>query len=252
MDENRMNRDETMGVDLQRLLRALLSKSWMIALTSVLCVVLVLLGTFFLVTPKYESAAMFYVNNSAFSVGDAALSISSGDLSTSRNLVDSYIVILNTRETLNDVIDYAGVNQSYASLKEMIHAGAVNETEIFKVTVTSPDPNEAEQVANAIAYILPKRIGTIIDGTSAKVVDAAVVPTRPSSPNYITNAIVGFLLGFVASVGAIAMLEIFDVSIRTEEDVAQCCPHPILASVPDMERIILTRSTIRMHWLALI
>lgn len=234
MDENKMNRDEAMGVDFERLVSALLSKSWMIALVSIACVVLVLLGTVFLVTPQYESAAMFYVNNSSFSVGDASLSISSGDLSTSRNLVDSYIVILNTRETLNDVIDYAGVNRSYASLKEMIRAGAVNETEIFKVTVTSPDPNEAERLANAIAYILPKRIGTIIDGTSAKVVDAAVVPIRPSSPNYVTNAIVGFLLGLVASVGAIAMREIFDVSIRTEEDVAQCCPHPILASVPDM------------------
>ena len=234
MDENRMNRDEAMGVDFQRLVRALLNKSWMIMLTSVLCVVLVLLGTFFLVTPQYEATAMFYVNNSSFSVGDASLSISSGDLSTSRNLVDSYIVILNTRETLNDVIDYAGANRSYSELKEMIQAGAVSETEIFRVTVTSPDPNEAEKLANAIAYILPKRIGTIIDGTSAKVVDAAVVPMRPSSPNYTTNAIVGFLLGFVMSVGVIALREIFDITIRTEEDVAQSCGHPILASVPDM------------------
>jgi capsular exopolysaccharide synthesis family protein len=167
-------------------------------------------------------------------VGDASLSISSGDLSTSRNLVDSYIVILNTRETLNDVIDYAGVNRSYSDLKNMISAGAVNETEIFKVSVTSPDPSEAEQIANAIAYILPKRIGTIIDGTSAKVVEAAVVPSSPSSPSYVKNTVLGFLLGFVLSVGIVALREIFDVTIRTEEDVTLSCAHPILASVPDM------------------
>jgi len=87
-------------VDFGRVFRAVLSKVWLVAVISVLCAAMVFAGTVFLITPTYESAAMFYVNNSNLSLGDASLSISSGDLSTSRNLVDSYIVILNTRETL--------------------------------------------------------------------------------------------------------------------------------------------------------
>ena len=233
--EEKFHEEQSGGsVDLQRLLGALVNKTWLIVLTSVLCAVLVLLVTFFFVTPEYEAAAMFYVNNSNLSLGDATVSISSGDLTTSRNLVDSYIVILNTRETLVDVIDYAEVSCTYRELREMITSSAVNETEIFQVTVTSTDPQEAERIANAIAYILPKRIGTIIDGTSAKVVDSAIVPTVPSSPNYIMNAIVGFLLGFVLIIGVIALQEIFNVTIRTEEDLSRSCRHPILAAVPDM------------------
>lgn len=228
------NRSDTRGVDLQRLIRVLLGKAWLIGLVSVACAVVVLLGSIFLITPKYESAAMFYVNNSNLSLGDASVSISSGDLSTSRNLVDSYIVILNTRETLNDVIDYAGVDRTYPELKEMIKSAAVNETEIFEVTVTSPDPQEAQRIANAIAYILPKRISTIIDGTSAKVADAAVIPAKPSSPNYTVNTLVGFLIALVLSVGIITVREIYDITIQTENDINQCCRHPILVSVPDM------------------
>ena len=234
MNENTFQKNDEIEIDLGRVLRAVLNRAWMVAIVTVLCVVITFAGTFFFITPQYEASAKFYVNNSSLSVGDASFSISSGDLSTSRNLVDSYIVILNTRETLNDVIDYAGVNRSYREVRDMITAAAVNETEIFEVAVTSPDPNEAEQIANAIAYILPKRIGTIIDGTSAKVVEAAVVPSSPSSPSYVKNTIVGFLLGFVMSVGLIALREIFDITIRTEEDVTQSCKHPILASVPDM------------------
>jgi len=207
---------------------------WLVAVISVLCAAMVFAGTVFLITPTYESAAMFYVNNSNLSLGDASLSISSGDLSTSRNLVDSYIVILNTRETLVDVIDYAGVSRTYTELSSMLTAAAVNETEIFRVTVSSPDPYEAEKIADAIAHILPKRIGTIIDGTSAKVVDAAIVPTRPSSPNYVTNTVIGFLIGLIISIGAIALREIFDTTIRAEEDISDNCKYPILVSVPDM------------------
>jgi capsular exopolysaccharide synthesis family protein len=233
MEENKKNRDG-LEIDLGRLLRALLSRAWMIAIVSVLCAVLTVIGTILFVTPKYESAAMFYVNNNNLSFGDTSVSIDSGDLSTSRNLVDSYIVILNTRATLMDVIDYAGVSYSYKELQGMISAKAVNETEIFRVVVNSPDPQEAEKIANAIAYILPKRISTIIDGTSAKVVDAAVVPSSPSSPSYVKNTVIGFLIGFLAVVAVIVLRTILDVVIRTADDVTQSCAHPILAEVPDM------------------
>ena len=234
MDNKTIEKNEEVEIDLQRVFSAVWKRAWLVAIVSVVCAVATLLGTLFFITPEYQAAAKFYVNNSSISVGSASVSISSGDLVTSRNLVDSYIVILKTRETLNDVIDYAGVNRTYSEVKGMLTAEAVDETEIFQVTVTSTDPQEAEKIANAIAYILPKRIGTIIEGTSAKVVEAAVVPSAPSSPSYTKNTLVGFLMGFVLSVAAVALLEIFDTTIRTEEDVMQICKHPILAAVPDM------------------
>lgn len=234
MNENRMKENEEFEIDLGRLLRAVLGKTWLVALVSVLGAVMMFAVTHFLITPQYESTAMFYVNNNSLSVGDASFSLSSGDLSTSRNLVDSYIVILNTRETLNDVLDYAQSSRTYSELKDMISANSVNETEIFRVTVTSPDPAEAELLANAIAYVLPERIGTIIDGTSAKIVDTAVAASNPSSPSYTKNILIGFMLGFLLTVGIIVVREIFDIMIRSEEDLAEVCTHPVLASVPDM------------------
>ena len=234
MNERNNHKNESQEIDASRLFRAIMSRAWLVIIIAVLCAALAFAGTFFLITPEYESAAIFYVNNSNLSLGDTSFSISSGDLTTSRNLVDSYLVILNTRETLVDVIDYAGAPLTYKELREMITAEAVNQTELFRVTVTSTDPVQAERLANAIAYILPKRIGTIIDGTSARVADAAIIPTTPSSPSYPKNTIMGFLLGFVLTVGIIALREIFDTTIRLEEDVTQICKHPILASVPNM------------------
>ena len=234
MDQTEKYQHDEIEIDIGRIFRAVMDRAWRVIITSVLCAAIAFGYTFYLVTPMYQSAAMFYVNNNSFSVGDAALSITSGDLVTSRGLVDSYIVILKTRETLNEVIDYAGVNLSYGQVSGMISAEAVNETEIFRVTVTNPDPQEAEEIANAIAYILPKRISNIIDGTSAKIVDSAVIPSGPSSPSYTKNTLVGFLLGFLVSVGLIALKEIFDTTVRSEEDIEQVCPHPVLSLVPDM------------------
>ena len=237
MNDKLNKRDEEIVIDIGRIFHAVMDKSWLVAITALACAVVTLIGTVLFVSPKYQSSAMFYVNNNNLSLGDTSVSISSGDLLTSRNLVDSYIVILNTRETLTDVAEFAGASRSYREIREMISSEAVNETEIFKVTVTSTDPQEAEKLANAIAYILPKRIGTIIDGTSAKVVDSAVVPSGPSSPSYTKNTVIGFLMGFLLCVGTIALREIFDTTICVEEDVNQVCKHPILAAVPDMASV---------------
>ena len=235
MNEKEIRNNEELEIDLQRLINALLNKALLIGITAVICAVLSIVGTFFFITPKYESAAMFYVNNNSLSLGEASLSISSADISASRGLVKSYIVILNTRETLNEVIDYSGVERTYGQMTQMIKAESVDATEIFKVVVTSPDPQEAEKIASAIAYILPKRISSIIEGTSAKIVDSAVVPIRPSSPSYSQNAVIGFMMGLVLAAAWVVLRALMDITIRSEEDIAQNCGNPVLAAVPDME-----------------
>lgn len=235
MDEKMIKNNEEMEIDLQRLLSSVLNKAWLIALVSAICAVAMFFGTRFFVTPTYKSSAMFYVNNNSLSLGETSFSITAADINASRGLVKTYIVILNTREVINDVIDYAGVDRTYGEVKSMISANAVDDTEIFQVVVTGSDPKEAEKIADAISYILPKRIATIIEGTSAKVVDAAVLPSSPSGPNYTQNTMLGFLAGFVLSLVIIVVLELLDITIHTEEDVTRVCSHPVLAAVPDME-----------------
>lgn len=234
MNERTTEKNTELEIDLTRLLGALLRKAWLIVGVAVICAVLALIGTVLFVAPKYQSSVMFYVNNNSVSLGDVDFKITSSDISASKSLVNTYIVILNTRETLTDVIDYAEANVTYESLKGMIKAEAVDATEIFRVTVTSTDPVQAEALAGAIGYILPKRINSVIQGTCALVVDHAVLPASPCSPSYTKNAMLGFFLGLVAVICVLIVMETLDNTIRTEEDITQVCEHPILAPVPGM------------------
>lgn len=237
MNENDLKQQDAVEIDLGRLVSAVIKQMWLIILSSVVGALIALLWTLFMVTPQYESSAMFYVNNNSLSLGDTSVSITSSDITASKSLVNTYIVILNTRETINDVIDYAGVNRSYGSVRGMLKAEQVNSTEVFRVVVTSPDPQEAEKIANAVAYILPKRISSIVEGSSAKVVESAVAASSHSSPSYTNNTVMGFLIGFVLSMGAVVLQTLFDITIHAEEDVEHVCKYPILAAVPDMAAV---------------
>lgn len=234
MEENKTINKEEIEIDIKRVIEALLKHIWLIGIATFLATVIAIGYTFYFVTPLYKSSAMFYVNNNDISVGSISASITSSDITASKNLVNSYIVILKTRNCINDVIDYSGLDLTYNDVAGMISASSVNETEIFQVTVTSSDPEQAEIIANSIAYILPKKISSIIDGTSAKVVEHAVIASHRSSPSYTKNAVIGMAIGFIISAGFVALKEIFDLTIRVEEDITQICKYPILAEVPDM------------------
>lgn len=214
---------EVMELDFRRLLGALAKRAWLIAVVTAFCAAVSFLGTLLLVTPKYQSSVMFYVNNNSMSYGEGAAGITSSDISASQSLVSTYIVILDTWETMTDVINHSGVNRSYEELTRMVSAEAVADTQVFRVQVTSPDPQEAWEIAQAIARVLPQRISGIIEGTSAQMVDSALVAAKPCEPNYFKNTMIGLALGFALSAGTILLLEIFDVRIRSEEDAESIC-----------------------------
>lgn len=221
-----------MVIDLVQLAKALWRRAWAIVLAMIICGGAAFSYAYFLVTPLYQASAMMYVNNSSVSVGSTQVDLS--DLTAAQSLVETYLVILKTRGTLEEVIEVADVPYTYEQLSGMITAGAVNSTEVFEIQVTSADPQEAEKLANTIADLLPERISQIIDGSSAKIVDYAVVPSHKSSPSISRYTMIGLLLGAVISCGVIILFELFDEQIRDEDYVRETFDLPLLAAVPDL------------------
>lgn len=227
---------EEIEFDLPRIIGIILKKTWIIVGAAVASALAAILITSFLITPEYQSRVLFYVNNKSVSVGSATFGITAGDISASKHLVDSYIVILKSGTTLREVIDHAELDCSVGELKRMLRASSVNSTEIFEVVVTSDSAQEAVKIADSVAEVLPARINSLVTGTSVKVVDSAVAASGPSSPSTRRNAVLGFLMGACAAVGIIGLQAILDIKIRKEEDVSDLTEVPVLASIPDLQK----------------
>jgi len=230
--DNLKNKEE-FEIDLLHLAKLLWKKAWIIAISVFLAGAALFSYSVLLITPQYKASAMMYVNNSSFSLGSTSVSISTGQLSAARSLLDTYVVILKTRTTFEKVIEKSGVERTYGELMNMVSASPVDETEVFKITATSSDPAEAELIVKTIVEILPDRISDIVDGSSVRLVDNAVLPTSRSSPNHTRNAIIGMLLGFIVSAGIIILIDVMDSSVRDEEYLTQKYNMPVLAIIPD-------------------
>lgn len=233
-----MNKDQDI-IDLLELARALWKNALIIALVAVLLGSAAFGYTAFMLKPQYQATASLYVNNSSFSLGATSFSISSSDLTASNSLVSVYLYILESRTTMEEVIKQAGLTYSPEDLGEMIEATGVDSTGAFEVTVTSTNPSEAELIANSIASILPDRIAEIVDGTSVRIVDYAIIPSQRSGPNIVKNTAMGILAGiFLSSAVVVVMNLMNDTSkelIKFADDLHAMYPNiTVLAMIPDM------------------
>ena len=226
--------EEVFEIDLLRIIKVLWQRAWILILAMLVAGAAAFSYARFLVTPKYSSTALMYVNYGSISLGSASLSINASQVGTAEKLVDTYIVILQTRSTLEEVIKKADLPYSYTQLRNMLSAGSVSQTVIFSVTAVSSDPEEAALIANTVADVLPGKINSLIDGSSARVVDRAVVNPSRIAPSYTRYTAVGMLIGALLSALIVVALDLADDVIRDEDYLLQTYDVPILARIPDL------------------
>lgn len=223
--------DETVELDLREIFRAVRKRAWLVVLCALLVGALVFTYTFCFVTPLYRASVTIYVNNGT---DNDTGSISSTDLAVALRLVTTYVNILKSDSVLEKVIENAGAEYTANDIREMLTAEPVEETEMFKVMITAPDPHEAARIANSVAAVAPAEIASIIDGSAAKIIDYAKVPTSRHSPSYAVNTAIGVVVGALLAVIALALREMLDTHVKGADDLARISPVPVIGMIPDI------------------
>ncbi len=223
---------ETIEIDLKELAKVLWKRVWII----LLCIILLATATFaytkLFVTPLYTASVTIYVNNNSKPGTSSALS--SADLSVALRLVNTYVNIIKSDLVLGEIIDKTGVKMTTEQLRKALNTEAVEETEMFRVSVNTANAQMSADIANVIADVAPGKIAGIIEGSSAKVIDYAKVPTVQSFPNYTKNTVIGGLAGAVLAVAGIMVHMLLDMHIKREEDLTKICAIPILGKIPEI------------------
>lgn len=234
-----MNIVEEESIDLMELARVLWKNILVITLVAVLVGSAVFTYTAFALVPQYQAMTSLYVNSSSFRLGATNYSVSTANMSASSSLVSVYLYILQSRTTLEEVIQTADLSYTPEQLSRMVSAEDVSGTAAIEITVTSTDPSEAELIANTIAKILPDRISDIVDGSSVRIVDYAIIPSRRSGPNIVQDTMIGILAGAVLGAALVIMFRLLDNRprevLRSVDDLRAMYPDMmVLAMIPDM------------------
>lgn len=221
-----------MELDLKKVLSVLFSKIWLIIAVTMLSGILFFIWNSRFVVPRYTSQALLYVSN----MSERKSSIlTTSDVSVSKELVETCVVILNSRTVLDKVAEEANLGYTGPQLKGMISAESVSETEVFRISVTHTDPLEAQIIADAIIKIAPSEIKRVMNAGAVTVVDYATLPISPSSPNIPRNTLLGAFLGAFLTIGLIIVRQMFDTRVKSEFVLVENFDLPIIGMIPSFK-----------------
>ena len=221
---------EALEIDLQKLLLAYLNKWWLIVVSTIVAALAAVYITANFITPMYKADVRIYVNN--IRSDQYVEYITNSNLATAQRLVNTYINIIESDTVLEKVAEASGLDITANQIRKMMSASQVDDTELFDVVITHPDPKVAAHLANAIAEVAPVEISGFVEGSSTKIIDYAKVPNAPSSPSMSRNCVLGGLLGCVAALMYLTLRFLLDVRIKDEEDLNMLFDAPVLAQIP--------------------
>lgn len=223
--------EEELEIDLKELFGNLLDNWILIAVTTVVAAVIGMLGTQLLITPQYKASVNMIVNSRQDSTG----SLTNDNITSSKNLISTYAVILKSNIILNEVIEELQLPDTYNGLSGRITVQAINSTQVMEVSVEYPDPQVAYEIVEKLVEIAPPVIVDAVEAGSCKVVSQVTVGDEPVSPSLKKNTVLAALIGMVLSMGIIALKVIFRNYILDDEDVAKYLGLPVLAVIPEIE-----------------
>ncbi|MDX2358780.1 polysaccharide biosynthesis tyrosine autokinase [Dietzia sp. PP-33] len=221
-------------MDLRDLLSVLRAR-WIVIVAATLIGGLLALGLSLLTTPTYQARVQFYVTVAA---GDSASAAYQGSLGAQQR-VRSYAELVKSTDITQQVVNAARVDFTAGQVADETTATADADTVLLKVAVTNSDPQSALQLAQGFGEVLPEAITRLEtpDGggpplAKLTVVNPPALPTSPVAPKTERNVAMGLVMGLLAGVGLVLLINTLDRRVKSKEQLEEITGKPVVGSIP--------------------
>lgn len=219
------------GIDFIELLMALRERAGRILIVTVLTAAFGWGASSFLMTPKYDASINMIVNTQTGALG----SVTNDSISSAKNLVDTYAIIIKSNTVLNKVIDNLKLDMTYGELYRQISVNAVNSTQVMKISVRNSDRTLAMKIVEDISSTAPEIITDAVEAGSCKVISQVEANEKPVSPDIVQNTVVSGMLGLLIYTGIVVVRVFLNDYIIDDIDIEEKLGMPVLGIVPDAE-----------------
>ena len=216
-------------INMMPIIRAIISKLWLIILVGVLVAGLAFCATKLFIKPTYRCGFTAYVNNQRSSEY-----LTNQDINAGKQLVDTYVTVIRSNKILSAAAESIGLDIPVGTLKRTVTASVQNETEVIAIYVENRDPQTAYILANAIANTAPVYMTDIVEGSSMKIIDYPMYSDKRYKPSYIKYSLLGFLAGALLILLKVIIDTLRDDTIKNEQEIEDRFSLPILGVIPDV------------------
>lgn len=187
-------------------------------------------------TKTYTARSQFFVSAQDRSAADISSAYTGGLFTQQR--VKSYVSVLQSTRTGALVKADLKSPLSAQSIAGRISASAPLDTVLINLAVVDSNPAQATLIANSVGRVFPQLVDDIERPSSGgpspvrvSVVQAAAMPTAPTSPRPKINLGLGMLVGLALGIAGAVLRETLDTSISSTEQTRELVGAPILGAI---------------------
>jgi capsular polysaccharide biosynthesis protein len=221
-------------LSLKDVLGILRRRFWIVLVVVFIALVLAALLSYVILPPVYQVDTSLIVNEKQ-NTTQATNSIDYGQIQTSQALAVTYAKIITSRAVLQDTIDTLRLPETVKELTNMTTVQVEGQTEIISISVKDQDAIRAANIANAMANSFIAQLPTLVNRVeNVSVIDRAVPVTDQVSPRPFLNIAVALVAACMLGVLLAFLVDYFDDTVKTSDDIKKLFGLRVLAVVPDM------------------
>ena len=211
-----------------------LKKRWsLIVIITLLAIMVSAVISYFLITPIYQNSTQILVNQSK----NAEKIYNISDVQTNLDLINTYNVIIKSPVILDIVREELHISENVEALTGKITVQSQQDSQVVNITVRDENPVMAAKIANKTAEVFQKEIVDIMNVNNVNILAEAIGDPEqaPLKPSPLLNMAIALVVGLMASVGLVFLLEYLDNSIKTEQDIEKILELPVLGVITTIQ-----------------
>lgn len=217
-------------IDLKSLFQAILKRWWVVVSLTVAALAIGTVYSFFILKPIYQSDTSIYIGKNA---DTQSATIMYNDVLLNDRLVNDYRELVKSRLIADEVIKELGLKDITAEkFAQKLSVTSKKDTRLIVISATDTDPEFAKTLADKVAEVFQKKAESIMKVENIQIIDKATAAQSPVKPNKKMNLAISFVLGFMLGIGVVLLIDYFDDTIKTPDDIKKYLDVPVIGTIP--------------------
>lgn len=222
--------EEELTLDLRDIVHIIQKRMKMIILITLACTLVSGVVSFYVIKPSYESKTSIIVGKPQ---GTDKSQTEYNDVMLYQKLIQTYQEIATSRVVAEQASLMLDQKYTAEQVQKLITVTPQTDTQILIIKAQSKDPLESVKICSAVSQAFIEQSKVVFPtGGDIQVMDKAIVPVSPVSPNKKMNLAIAFLIGLMGSMGLAFVREMMDRTIKTEDEVERYIGVPIIGMIP--------------------